>query len=65
MTEQESLLSFLFDRDDIKVHNVKFFRGNAEKLTTEQMCRVARMVIEDTFQRIDALENVLPVSATS
>ena len=63
MSEREKLLSFLFDRDDVKVHNVKFFRGSAENLTVEEMCLTAREVLAETFERIDALASVLPVSA--
>ena len=62
MSEREKLLAFLFDRDDIRVSNVKFFRGNAEALTVEQMCRVAGEVIAETFERWSDLEDAPPVA---
>jgi len=61
MNEREKLLSFLFDREDLKVRNVKFFRGNAENLTAEQMCKTAREVLEETLQNIDCLEDAPPI----
>ncbi len=62
MSEQDKLLSLLFDRADKRVSNVKFFRGNAKDLTVEQMCKVAREVIEDTWAREGSLEHSPPKS---
>ena len=62
MSEREKLLAFLFDRDDKRVLNIKFFRGSEEKLGVEDMCRVAHEVMKDTWDRLDTLEDVLPVS---
>lgn len=63
MSEREKLLSFLFDRTDKRVLNVKFFRGTAKDLTIEELCRVAREVIEDTWSREGSLEHLPPQSS--
>ena len=47
--EREKLLSFLFDRNDKKIIDIRLFRGNAENFSVETMCRIAREVIEDTW----------------
>lgn len=62
MGEREKLLSFLFDRDDKRVVNIKFFRGNADNLTVEDMCQTAREVVEDTWAREGHLIDAPPVS---
>jgi hypothetical protein len=61
MSERDRLLSFLFDRNDKVVKNIKFFRGNAEDLTLEDMCRTARAVVEDTWLRENHLPHQPPV----
>lgn len=63
MTERDKLIAFLFDRDDRKVENVKFFRGNAENLALEDVCRVAREVIADTWDREGHLPHDPPTIA--
>ena len=63
VSEREKLLSFLFDRNDKVVKNIKFFRGNAENLTLEDMCRTAQAVVEDTWARENELPHQPPVSA--
>ena len=56
------MLSLLFDRNDKRVINVKFFRGNADDLTLEEMCQTARGVVEDTWAREGSLPDAPPVS---
>lgn len=60
MSEKDRLLSLLFDRSDKRVKNIKFFRGNADSLTIEEMCQTAREVIEDTWTREGHLGGVPP-----
>ena len=62
VSEREKLLSFLFDRNDKRVKNIKFSRGNAEDLTLEDMCQTAREVIADTWEREDNLVSSPPVT---
>ena len=61
MSERDKLLSFLFDRNDKIVRNIKFFRGSAEDLVIEDLCRAALTVVEDTWRREGSLADVLPV----
>ena len=42
--ERDAFLSFLFDRDDCEVVNVKFFRGPA-RANPEEFCREANRVL--------------------
>ena len=62
MTERERLLAFLFDREDKRVLNIKFFRGRSENLTLEEMCAAARAVADDTWKNEGRLVDVPPVS---
>ena len=47
--EHECLMSLLFDRDDRRIVNLKFFRGPTEQLSMDDLCRSVREVIEDTW----------------
>ena len=38
LTEKEKLSAFLFDREDRKVVNIKFFRGPRDLVSTEELC---------------------------
>lgn len=49
MSGREKLLTFLFDRSDRKVTNIKFFRGNAANLTVDELCAAALDVVKDTW----------------
>jgi hypothetical protein len=49
MGEREKLSTFLFDRDDIDVLDIKFLRGSSSKLTSDEMCETARRVLERFF----------------
>lgn len=62
MSDRESLLSFLFDRTDKKILNVKFFRGNARDLTVDQLCKTAMEVIKDTWDREGEINDFPPTS---
>ena len=62
ISERERLLAFLFDREDKKIINIKFFRGNAEDLTIDQMCLTVRKVVEDTWHREAAIMDNPPLS---
>jgi len=61
MSERDKLLSFLFDRNDRDIRNIKFFRGNTENLMLEDICRVAHDVLADTWAREDTLPHAPPV----
>ena len=63
MSERERLLSFLFDRDDKQIANIKFFRGSAEKLTIDDMCCTAREVINEVWATEGSWVDSPPVSA--
>jgi len=65
MSEREKLLSFLFDRDDRKVLNIKFFRGNATDLTVDQLCETALAVVRDTWEAEEQLADAPPLTETS
>lgn len=60
MSEKEKLAALLFDRSDKRVKNIKFFRGNADNLTIEEMCQTAREVVEDTWAREGSLTDAPP-----
>jgi hypothetical protein len=62
MSEREKLLSLLFDSNDRKVLNIKFFRGNASDLTVEQLCAEAINVVNDTWSHDSAHEDKAPIS---
>ncbi len=48
MSEQD-LSSFLFERSDIEVLDIKFLRGRDPGLTAEELCAVAKGVLENFF----------------
>jgi len=48
-SERDKLLTFLFDRNDKQIRNVKFFRGDARELTIDDMCLTAREVIAEMW----------------
>jgi hypothetical protein len=60
LSEREKLLSLLFDRSDKKVNNIKFFRGNADNLTIEELCQTAREVVADTWDNETSLIDAPP-----
>ena len=61
-SEREQLLAFLFDRNDKSVENIKFFRGNAENLTIEDMCRTTREVVDEMWAQEGAWVDAPPAS---
>ena len=63
MSEREKLLSILFDTDDKRVLNVKFFRGTSSALTGEQFFAAAREVIADTWENEGRLVDCPPRSS--
>ncbi len=65
MSERERLLTFLFDKDDRKVLNIKFFRGNASDLTVDQLCTTAFEVVRDTWDRENDLPDMPPKTQSS
>ena len=48
-TEQKDLASFLFDRTDINVLDIKFLRGRDHDLSPEEHCAITQGVLADFF----------------
>ena len=47
--EKEGLKSFLFDRTDVEVMDVKFLRGRDANLTEEELCATSKRVLAKFF----------------
>lgn len=58
--EKERLISFLFERDDVCLINLKFFRGDRDVVSEEELCKqvhsaflqekMGRAIVSDRFQ---------------